>query len=141
MTEIVVREGGDHDLAWLVANDGHLDTSGLRPKLAVGEILVAELDGERVGLLRLDHMWSAVPFVALVRVVEPARRRGVGRALVAFTVDRARARGADVLLSSATADEAAPQAWHLAVGFEECGFIAGLNPGGVGEVVFRRRLR
>lgn len=141
MTEIVVRPGDDGDLAWLVANDGHLDESGLRSKLAAGEIVVAEITGERVGLLRLDHLWSAVPFVALVRVVEPARRRGVGRALVAFTADRARARGADVLLSSATADEAAPQAWHLAVGFEECGFIAGLNPGGVGEVVFRRRLR
>jgi GNAT superfamily N-acetyltransferase len=141
MTEIVVRPGDDDDLAWLVANDGHLDESGLRSKLATGEIVVAEITGERVGLLRLDHLWSAVPFVALVRVVEPARRRGVGRALVAFTADRARARGADVLLSSATADEAAPQAWHLAVGFEECGFIAGLNPGGVGEVVFRMALR
>jgi len=141
MTEIVVREGDDHDLAWLVANDGHLDESRLRPKLAAGEIVVAEIEGERVGLLRLDHLWSAVPFVALVRVVESARRQGVGRALVAFTADRARVRGADVLLSSATADEAAPQAWHLAVGFQECGFIAGLNPGGVGEVVFRCRLR
>ena len=140
MTEIVVREGDQRDLAWLVANDGHLDESALRPKLAAGEIVVAEMDGERVGLLRLDHLWSAVPFVALVRVVEPVRRRGVGRALVAFTADREQARGADALLSSATADEAAPQAWHLAVGFQECGFIAGLNPGGVGEVMFRRRL-
>lgn len=140
MTEIVVRGAAEDDLPWLVANDGHLDEAGLRPKLDAGEIVVAEVDGERVGLLRLDHLWSTVPFVALVRVGEPARRRGVGRALVAFAADRARARGANVLLSSATADEAEPQAWHLAIGFEECGFIAGLNPDGVGEVIFRRRL-
>jgi hypothetical protein len=38
-----------------VANDGHLDEAGLRPKLDAGEIVVAEVDGERVGLLRLDH--------------------------------------------------------------------------------------
>ena len=127
MTKIEVREGDERDLAWLAANDGHLDKSGLRPKLAAGEIVVAEIEGELVGLLRLDHLWSAVPFIALVRVVEPARRRGVGRALVAFTAHRARARGADVLLSSATADEAAPQAWHLAVGFQECVGPAGAS--------------
>jgi hypothetical protein len=37
-------------------------------------------------------------------------------------------------------DESAPQAWHRWMGFEECGFLAGMNEGGVGEVFFRKAL-
>ena len=42
------------------------------------------------------------------------------------------------VLSSSAADEAEPQAWHRAVGFEECGFVARLNHDEVGEVFFRQ---
>jgi len=45
-----------------------------------------------------------------------------------------------VLFSSSQANEPEPQAWHRHVGFEECGFIAGINEGGVGEVFFRKVL-
>lgn len=36
--------------------------------------------------------------------------------------------------SSSSEDEAEPQAWRRHMGFVECGFIAGMNEGGVGEV-------
>ena len=37
-------------------------------------------------------------------------------------------------------NEAEPQAWHRAAGFRECGIIAGINEGGIGEVFFRKEL-
>ena len=91
-------------------------------------------------MLRFDMLWSAVPFVALVRVDESARRRGVGRALVEGLCDRARALGATFVLSSATGNEAEPQAWHQAVGFQPCRELQGINDPGVGEIVYLRRL-
>lgn len=48
--------------------------------------------------------------------------------------------GYQSLYSSSQADEPAPQAWHRAVGFAECGFLAGINPGGVGEMFCRKPL-
>jgi L-amino acid N-acyltransferase YncA len=73
-------------------------------------------------------------------VVEEERRRGIGKALLAFVERAASDAGWDVVYSSSDADEPEPQAWHRHVGFEECGFFAGHNPGGVGEVFFRKRL-
>ncbi len=133
---VTVRLATEDDLPWLAQHDGHVNAARLGPKIPAGEIAVAELDGKRVGLLRLDHLWSTEPFVALVRVLEPARRQGVGRALVAFVADRARAGGADVLLSSTTAGEDEPQAWHRAVGFTECGGFERPNDE-PGEVFFQ----
>ena len=134
-----VRAAGRGDLPWLAAHDGHLSEPELAVKVDAGEMLVAEADGRPVGLLRLDHLWSSVPFVALVRVLPEARRRGAGRALVEAARAEARERGAPLLLSSATGEEPEAIAWHRAVGFEEWGVLPGLDEGGAGEVFFRMR--
>jgi predicted GNAT superfamily acetyltransferase len=138
--DITVRPAGSSDLDWLVENDGHLDTGTLTAKVAASEVLVAEVDGERAGLLRFDQLWSAVPFIAQVRVSNEFRRAGVGRALVNTLADQAQTHGATFILSSATADESQPQAWHGAVGFTVCGELSGINDGDVAEVVYRRPL-
>jgi GNAT superfamily N-acetyltransferase len=93
-----------------------------------------------MGYVRWEFLWSLVPYVALIRVLPAHRRQGVGRALVAFLEKRLRSQGHTTLYSWSQADEAEPQAWHRHMRFEECGIIAGINEGGVGEVFFRKRL-
>jgi len=140
MSSIQVRTAVEGDLAWPAEHDGHLDRASIAVKLERGEILVANLDGVVAGLLWFDLLWSAVPFIALVRVDESARRRGVGRALVEGLCDRARSLGAEFVLSSAAGDEAEPQAWHHAVGFQRCGELQGINGDGIAEIVYLLRL-
>jgi GNAT superfamily N-acetyltransferase len=136
-TELAVRRATPDDLAF-VAQDGYLPEAVVRRKVEDGDVWVARRGVEPVGYLRLEWLWSAVPYVALVRVLAPHRRRGVGRALLAAAEAEAARRGQPALYSSSQADEPEPQAWHRHVGFEECGLISGLNEGGVGEVFFRR---
>jgi GNAT superfamily N-acetyltransferase len=111
----------------------------LRRKVEWREVVVAEQGGELVGQLRLEYLWSVVPYVALVSVAPGRRRAGVGRAMLRFVEEFLREGGHDALYSSSQADEPGPQAWHRRAGFEECGYIAGINRG-VGEVFFRKRL-
>lgn len=109
-------------------------------KLAAQEILLAEVENAPVGFLRLEFLWSHIPYIALIRVVPEYQRQGVGKALLAFLEHHLQQHGHTLLYSSSQANEAEPQAWHRHLGFEECGFIAGMNEGGVGEVFFRKRL-
>jgi ribosomal protein S18 acetylase RimI-like enzyme len=93
-----------------------------------------------VGYLRFEYLWSIVPYIALIRVSPAVRRRGVGRALLADLENRLRAQGQVAVYSSSQADEPEPQAWHRHIGFQECGFIGGINGNGIGEVFFRKDL-
>jgi N-acetylglutamate synthase-like GNAT family acetyltransferase len=136
---IHVRVAGQDDLPF-VGQDGYLAASVLQRKIAAREVLIAEQDGTAVGYLRLEFLWSTVPYIGLIRVREGWRRRGVGRALVRFVEHELRVGGYRALYSSSQADEAEPQAWHRKVGFQECGFIAGINDGGIGEIFFRKEL-
>ena len=123
-----------------VAQDHYIPTQVLKRKIEAQEVIVAERHGLPVGYLRLEYLWSAVPYIGLIWVVPEHRRQGAGKAMLGYIGDFLRQKGHHQLLSSSQVDEPQPQAWHRHVGFEECGFIGGINNGGVGEVFFRKRL-
>ncbi|RLI53129.1 MAG: hypothetical protein DRO87_12090 [Candidatus Thorarchaeota archaeon] len=135
---VVVRLAGPEDLEWCVVEDGHVTEKVIRQKIINDEIIVAEIDNYLIGYIRLEYLWSTIPYIGLVFVVEEYRDSGVGRRLIDFLVSFLDNRGHDFLLSSSQADEPEPQAWHRAMGFSECGFISGLNENGIGEVFFRK---
>lgn len=105
----------------------YLSESILRRKIEWHEVVVATLDDSLVGYLYLDYLWSMVPFIATIWVLEAHRHQGAGRALLQFVETEARAQGQSVLYSSSQLDEASPQAWHRHMGFEEYGMLAGHN--------------
>lgn len=112
----------------------------IKRKVEQREIIVAERAGRLVGYLRFEYLWSVVPYVALIWVVEDQRQRGIGRAMLRYLENVLRQQGHTALYSSSQANEPEPQAWHRHVGFKECGFITGINEGGIGEVFFRKNL-
>ena len=112
----------------------------IKRKVEQGEIIVAEKAGWLVGYLRFEHLWSVVPYVALIWVVEDQRQQGISRAMLHYLENVLRQQGHTALYSSSQANEPEPQAWHRHVGFKECGFITGINEGGIGEVFFRKNL-
>lgn len=138
--EIRVRFAALDDLAWCVAHDDPIGTDIVQRKIEWEEYVLAEWGGERVGFVRLEYLWSEIPFLAMIRVQEDCQGQGVGRAILAFVEAHLREQGHTVLLSSSQVNEAEPQAWHRHMGFVECGILTGLNPGGVGEVFFRKPL-
>ncbi len=144
--ETVIRFARRDDLDFAY-QDGYIRGEVLRRKIEaqtlnpdrIEDIVIAEWNGERVGYVRLEYLWSIVPYISLIQVLPEYRRQGVGKALLRFIETFLRDAGHEVLYSSSQADEPEPQAWHRYVGFEECGVIAGINEG-VGEVFFRKSL-
>lgn len=139
MKPAIVRRASSDDLTF-VAQDGYLQERIVRRKIEDGNIFIAWRGDEPVGYLRLEYLWSKLPYIELVRVLEPYRRSGVGRALLSYVEAEIAAQGHVALFSSSQADEPEPQAWHRRMGFEECGILTGVNEGGVGEVFFRKVL-
>ena len=146
--EIVIRFARLDDLDFAY-QDGYISAAVLKRKIDVQlasnpdrieDVLIAERNGKRVGYVRLEYLWSIVPYISLIQVLPEYRRRGVGKALLQFIETFLRDAGHEALYSSSQADEPEPQAWHRHMGFEDCGFIGGINDG-VGEVFFRKSLQ
>jgi len=136
-----VRFANQTDLDGCIALDHPtMPAEIIKRKVEQSEIIVAEKARQLVGYLRLEYLWSIVPYIALIWVVEDQRQRGIGRAMLRYLEDALREQGHTALYSSSQANEPEPQAWHRHVGFEECGFIAGINEGGIGEIFFRKDL-
>ena len=139
--QIRVRFANLMDLDGCIALDHPaMPAEVIRRKVEQREIIVAEGAGKLVGYLRLEYLWSVVPYVALVWVVDNQRQQGIGRAMLRYLENVLRQQGHAALYSSSQANEPEPQAWHRHVGFKECGFVAGINEGGIGEIFFRKDL-
>ena len=122
----------------------------LRREIEAGDVVVAEVDGKLVGYLRIEYMGLIAPCLAIIGVDREHQRKGVGTAMINFLEEYLLERkghkvftcdGQALLYSSAEAVAVESQAWHRAVGFKECGIIAGCNEGGIGEIFFRKTLQ
>lgn len=60
---------------------------------AIQEFVVAELDGEVVGFGALHVMWQDLAEVRTLAVAEPAKRKGIGAAMLRELLERARLLG------------------------------------------------
>lgn len=137
---VIVRFAGPDDLEWAVVEDGYVTEQVIRHKIVQNEIVIAELDGQPIGYLRLEYLWSNIPYIGVVFVEELYRHEGIGRKILFFLEEFLKSRGHDQLFSSSQVNEPEPQAWHRSVGFTECGIISGINEGEIGEVFFRKLL-
>ena len=136
MPEIHVRFAHQGDLEY-ASQDQYIPAEVVARKIDLSEVIIAEVDGQRVGYLRLEYLWSILPYIALI-TVDPTRRRiGVGRSMLGFVLEFLARGNHDLLYSSSQADEPEPQAWHRHMGFQDCGVITGINEGGVCEVFFK----
>ncbi len=116
--EIVVRFARLDDLDFAY-QDGYISTEVLKRKIdaqlalnsdRIEDILIAERNGKRVGYVRLEYLWSIVPYISLIQVLPEYHRQGVGKALLGFLETFLRDAGHEALYSSSQADEPEPQA-------------------------------
>ncbi|MHC5019512.1 MAG: GNAT family N-acetyltransferase [Planctomycetota bacterium] len=134
------------DLAWIDGLERHLNAIELDQKRVRQELVVAAAGGEPVGYLRLERLWGHVPFVSWVVVNDTHRGRGIGTAMLEWIALELQQLMPEepYLWSSTEPENVRSQQWHLRIGFEEAGFLAGINPGpsgGKGEIFYRRALR
>jgi ribosomal protein S18 acetylase RimI-like enzyme len=137
--EIKIRPATLIDLDF-VQQDGYIPDNIAERKIEWKEVFVAEKDGSPVSYLRLEYLWSRLPYISMIHVIPQHRHQGVGSAMLQFVEGFLLDRGQTMLYSSSQANEPEAQAWHRHMGFEECGIITGINAGDVGEVFFRKRL-
>ena len=140
----------EHDFHYVDAFRGTLFMEKyLRGKIEAKELILAEVDGKPVGYLRLEYLWLIRPYLGDIFVNEKYRRKGVGTAMIEFLEEHLvkhkahkvhKRNGHAFLYSSTEVFVMESQKWHRAVGFEECGIIASLNEGGIGEIFFRKKL-
>lgn len=128
------------DKDWIQSKDALVTDEMFEYKLRQKEIVVGEIDGKKMGYLRLEYWYLVMPFMGLVVVEGGYRNKGVGRAMLSFVEEHLVKSGYSVLYSSSDANEPEPQAWHRHMGFKDCGIIAGMNRNGIGEVIFTKHL-
>lgn len=134
---IVVRFANQNDLESCFEFD-HSDRQDIiENKIDMHEIILAERSREVIGYLKLEYIWSKIPYISLIFLKPEFRGKGIGSLILNYLVEFLKLNGYTTLLSSSQVNEAEPQKWHRKMGFAECGILNGINEEGIGEVFFR----
>jgi GNAT superfamily N-acetyltransferase len=112
LPDLPAERAGRHRFRTLIADLG-------------ADLYVAERDTQVVGVVHVVYTrrLTGAPeaWLALLAVAPEARRRGVGRSLVAFAAARARRRGCSALRCGTAADADAQRAFLIRAGWRACG--------------------
>lgn len=142
--DLNVRFAREEDVDWCKHTLSIESEEFTRIKVGLNQLIVAETNGELIGILELGYIWEghtySAPFISGIIVLEAHRRQGVGRSFLSFLESYLREKGFKFLLSSCEQDELPPQEWHKHVGFEECGELTRDPSSPSGEVFFRKAL-
>lgn len=135
----MVRLASQEDLKFFNGK-GHYAPETLLRKMDQDEVFVLSHNDQAIGYLILEFLWSAIPYIALIRIEEEHRKKGYSRLLLRFLERYLQGKGYQALYSSSQVNEPEPQSWHRHMGFRECGILNGINEGGIGEVFFRKTI-
>ena len=117
---MTVRYAREADLAFLRTLDGHVPERIRARNIAEKEIYILEEGGEKAGLLRCGLFWDSIPFCSLLYIVEGARGRGFGSALVRHREGEMKSLGFGLAMTSTQADEEGQHIWRK-LGYRDCG--------------------
>ena len=137
MTGAVLRPAAEGDFDFIRTLDCHISDVELRRKIAAGLVLLIADGSRRCGVLRWGLFWDNTPFLNLICLAEPFRRRGLGsRALAEWEEARRRA-GYKLVLTSTLSNEEA-QHFYRRRGYRDCGCL--LLPGEPNELLLLKEL-
>lgn len=134
---IVVRFASQSDLESCFVFDKSDRQDIIENKIDMHEIILVERCGEVIGYLKLEYIWSKLPYISLIFIKTEFRGKGIGSLMLNYLIEFLQLNGFRTLLSSSQVNETEPQMWHRKMGFVECGILSGINEGGIGEVFFK----
>lgn len=138
--DLKIRFAEIKDLGSCVELDLHKNIDTIKNKISMKEVIVAENNNEVIGCLKIEYIWTHLPFISYIVIKNDFRASGIGRSMLTFLEEYLKNNGQDTLLSSTMTDAVNPQKWHLKMGFVECGMLCGINDDGVGEIFFKKAL-
>jgi len=130
------------DLNYLIKHDNHIKKQTIRKKIKLKEYILYELEKKIIGFMRFGFIWSAIPYIEIIKVDEEFRKRGFAKEMVNFLEKIAKKNKQKFILSSSTGNEKEPQNWHKKIGFKEIGKLKQINyPSKVPEVFFIKKIK
>ena len=126
------------DLEFVAAHDRHVTREVMARKIADARVyVISSEDEDIIGWLRYGLFWDSIPFMNMLFILEPHRRKGFGRQLVERWERDMREQGFDLVLTSTQSDEEA-QHFYRRLGYVDAGVL--LLPDEPAEIIMRKQL-
>lgn len=138
--EFNIRLANENDLISCIELDLHKNSEKIKNKICMKEVFVAENNNEIIGCLKIEYIWTHLPFISYIVIKDNFRKAGLGKAMITYLEEYLKNSGQNTLLSSTMTDALPQQKWHKKNGFKECGILCGINDHGVGELFFKKEL-
>ncbi len=114
--DLKIRFADINDLESCVELDLHKNIDTIKNKISMKEVIVAEVNNEVIGCLKIEYIWTHLPFISYIVIRKDFRSSGIGKSMLTFLEEYLKEKGQSTILSSTMTDAVNPQKWHLKMG-------------------------
>ncbi len=132
-----IRYATINELKLISYHDKHVSDNELKSLINQKRIIIAEENKPFLGWLRYNLFWDNTPFMNMLFVLEPYRRKNIGKSLVLYWENEMKNRGYKKVMTSTQANEDAQHFYRL-LGYRDCGSL--ILPNEPLEIIFIKEL-
>ncbi|RTE07102.1 GNAT family N-acetyltransferase [Paenibacillus whitsoniae] len=113
----------DSDYEYIKERDHHMLEYLILPKIRQNEIFILKNDDcGNIGWMRYSYFWDNTPFMNMLWIDAPYRKKGTGTKAVLFWEDEMKRNGFKLLMTSTLASEEA-QHFYRKLGYRDSGCL------------------
>lgn len=132
-----IRGGTSEDFGSIAEKDSYISKEELWILLHLHRVYLLEEQRNLIGWLRFNLFWDSIPFINMLFIEQPYRKRGYGRALVEYWEQQMKKEHYPLVMTSTASDECA-QHFYYKLGYTATG---GFMPAGEPyEIILSKRL-
>lgn len=115
-----IRIAKNEDINLLNQYDKHIADTELRHVISLGRVYIVEENEKFIGWLRYNLFWDNTPFMNMLYLLEPHRKKGYGKRVVKYWENQMKLNNYECVMTSTASDEYA-QHFYVELGYRAVG--------------------
>lgn len=108
----MIRNADSNDIKVILQYDTHITSDELSLLISLQRVYIIEENHQFIGWLRYNLFWDNTPFLNMLYILEPYRKKGYGKSLLKYWEVKMKEEKYEIIMTSTSSNETAQHFYY-----------------------------